>query len=67
MPNSMGPSSFALDDSGRVVLEQPTKQAVGPSITLQGGGGSIQGGQSSVAPGGDWQGIANAAFNSSKK
>lgn len=63
----MGPSSFALDDSGRVVLEQPTKQAVGPSITLQGGGGSIQGGQSSVAPGGDWQGIANAAFNSSKK
>lgn len=59
----MGPSSFALDNSGGVVLQQPTQSASGPSITLQGGGGSVNPGTTGVAPGGEFQ---QAAANSAK-
>ncbi|AQT27774.1 internal virion protein [Ralstonia phage RS-PI-1] len=55
----MGPSSFALDSSGGVVMQQPSRQASGPQITLQGGGGGhVQAGQASIAPGGEFQGAA---------
>jgi hypothetical protein len=59
----MGPGSFALDNSGGVVMQQPSQSASGPQISLQGGGGaSVQPGQASLAPGGDIVGATNASF-----
>lgn len=46
----MGPNSFALDNTGNVVLQQPSATASGPQITLSGGGA----GQAPVAPGGEF-------------
>ncbi|MEX3974029.1 hypothetical protein [Paraburkholderia caribensis] len=54
MSNSYGPDSFALDNSGNVVTQQPTPTPGGPQITLQGGGGQVQQGQASLAPGGEF-------------
>lgn len=52
----MGPDSFALDDSGGIVLQQPSQTAIGPQISLQGGGAEqFQAGQASIAPGGEFQ------------
>ncbi|CDK30108.1 putative internal virion protein [Burkholderia phage AMP1] len=64
----MGPSSFALDNSGGVVMQQPSRSASGPQISLQGGGGAgLQPGQASLAPGGEFAGAANNAFSTGAK
>ncbi|WP_156438389.1 hypothetical protein [Burkholderia sp. BDU5] len=57
----MGPDSFALDGGGGVVLQQPSRSASGPQISLQGSGSAgIQGGQAAIAPGGEFQQAATS-------
>lgn len=64
----MGPNSFALDNSGAVVLQQPSVSASGPQVTLQGGGGArAEQGVASQAPGGQFQQIGQQANDLSSK